>query len=321
MCMPRHKKINVPGAIHHVIVRGHNRQQIFLNDKDRNDFLSRLEEGLSQTGCRCLAWSLLSNHFHLLIRTGSRPLGDLMRKVLSGYAIAFNRRHNRHGYLYQNRYKSVLCQEDAYLLELIRYIHLNPVRAGIVKDMNELDRYRWSGHAVLVGRRRRKWQDRQGVLGHFSKKKKEAVRAYRQFVMDGFAMGRRNDLTGGGLKRSAGGWEGLRELRRSQEHWRGDERILGDGAFVDKILKAAEEELSSKEKLKRQGWDLNRLVDEVCRLLDVASEDLHKKGRANNLSMAKGVICYLGYYKLDISGAELAGFFRISRPSISKFSY
>ena len=87
-------------------------------------------------------------HVHLLIRTSNRPLGDLMRKVLTGYAISFNRRHGRHGYLYQNRYKSILCQEDEYLLELVRYIHLNPVRTGVVKSLSELDRYRWSGHGV-----------------------------------------------------------------------------------------------------------------------------------------------------------------------------
>lgn len=189
--MPRHKRINVPGAIHHVITRGLNRQNIFLADNDREDFLDRLEQGLSQTGCSCLAWSLLSNHFHLLILTDIKPLSDLMRKVLSGYAIAFNRRHSRHGYLFQNRYKSILCQEDAYLLELVRHIHLNPVRAGIARNLDGLDTYRWSGHGVLVSRRKRSWQDRDGVLGHFSKKRQEAVQRYREFVSDGFNMGKR----------------------------------------------------------------------------------------------------------------------------------
>jgi REP-associated tyrosine transposase len=151
-----------------------NRQDIFLDDCDRNDFLGRLEKNLSLTGCRCYAWVLMSNHIHLLIRTSNRPLGDLMRKVLTGYAISFNRRHGRHGYLYQNRYKSILCQEDEYLLELVRYIHLNPVRAGVVKSLGKLDRYRWSGHSVLVGCRRRTWQDRDEILSHFGLKKREA---------------------------------------------------------------------------------------------------------------------------------------------------
>ena len=285
---------------------------------DRSNFLRRLETALSEVSCRCYAWVLLSNHFHLLIRTGERPLSDLMRKVLSGYAISFNRRHKRHGYLFQNRYKSILCQEEEYLLELVRYIHLNPARAGMAKDMDELDRYPWSGHAVLLGRRQRSWQDREEILVRFSDKKREAVSRYRQFVKDGIAMGRREELTGGGLRRSAGGWEGVMNLKRAGEYWRGDERILGDGNFVNAVLRAAEESLTHREKSKMQGWDLGRLVTEVCEMLSVDPEDIRKKGRANNLSYAKGLICYLGHTRLGLTGMELARYFNISRPSVSQ---
>ena len=316
--MPRHKRIDIPGAVHHVIVRGLDRQDIFLADTDRADFLARLEAALSDVGCRCYAWALLGNHFHLLIRTGGRPLSDLMRKVLSGYAISFNRRHKRHGYLFQNRYKSILCQEEEYLLELVRYIHLNPLRAGIVKDMDKLDRYPWSGHAVLLGRRQRSWQDREEILVRFGDRKREAVFRYRQFVMDGMAMGRREELTGGGLRRSAGGWEGLRNLKRAGEYWRGDERILGNGNFVNRVLQAAEERLTRREELKRQGWDLPRLVSEICGMLSVDPDDIWKKGRNNNLSHARGLICYFGCRRLGLTGKELAGYFNISRPSVSQ---
>lgn len=314
--MPRYKRIDISGAVHHVIVRGLARQEIFLSDIDRSDFVARLESAISVVGCRCYAWALLGNHFHLLIRTGEHPLSDLMRKVLSGYAISFNRRHKRHGYLFQNRYKSILCQEEEYLLELVRYIHLNPLRAGIAKNMDELDRYPWSGHAVLLGRQQRDWQDTEEILVRFGNKKKEAVFRYRQFVMDGIAMGRREDLTGGGLRRSAGGWEGL--MKRAGEYWRGDERILGDGDFVNRVLQAAEERLTHREELKRQGWDLPRLVSEICGMMSVDPEEIRKKGRANNLSYAKGLICYFGYCQLGLTGKELAGYFNISRPSVSQ---
>jgi putative transposase len=315
--MPRHRRLNAPGAIHHVIARGLDRQDIFLDDLDRRNFLGRLESALAQTGCQCLAWTLLNNHFHLLIRTGDRPLGDLMRKVLSGYAISFNHRHRRHGYLFQNRYKSILCQEDAYLLELVRYIHLNPVRAGIVKELDGLDRHEWTGHAVLVGRRRREWQERNEVLSLFGNRKREAVSRYRQFVADGFAVGRRDDLSGGGLRRSAGGWEGLRELQMSGQYWRGDERILGDGDFVEEMLQAAEERLSRREELKRQGWNLERLAAEVCRMFALEPADLQKKGRNNRVSHAKGLICHLGQSRLALTGKELALYFNMSQPAVS----
>jgi hypothetical protein len=111
---------------------------------------------------------------------------------------------------------------------------------------------------------------------------------------DGFAMGRREDLTGGGLRRSAGGWEALKELQLANVYWHGDERILGEGDFVDEVLRAAEERLARREVLKRQGWDLQRLVREICEMLSVEPEDLQRKGRNNNLSHAKGLICYLG---------------------------
>jgi predicted XRE-type DNA-binding protein len=245
-------------------------------------------------------------------------LSDLLRKALSGYAVSFNRRHQRHGYLFQNRYKSIMCQEDAYFLELVRYIHLNPFRAGVVKSIDELDRYRWSGHAALVGRAKWNWQDRDEVLSRFSGKKREAITRYRQFVFDGIAMGRREELTGGGLRRSAGGWEGLMVLKKAKEYWRGDERILGDGDFVNRVLQKAEEALSQREALKRAGWDLQRLATDVCGLFSIAVDDLQKKGRANNISHAKSLICFLGHSRLGLSGRELAEYLHISRPSVSR---
>jgi len=124
--MPRKARIDAPGALHHIIVRGIERRKIFKDDTDRINFLDRLCKVLSETGTKCFAWALIPNHFHLLLRTGPGGLASLMRRLLTGYAVSFNRRHKRHGQLFQNRYKSFICQEDAYLKELVRYIHLNP---------------------------------------------------------------------------------------------------------------------------------------------------------------------------------------------------
>jgi REP element-mobilizing transposase RayT len=122
---------------------------------DRSDFLDRLSKLLLETNTACYAWALLSNHAHFLLRTGDVGLSTLMRRLLTGYAVRFNRRHNRHGQLFQNRYKSILCQEDTYLKELVRYIHLNPLRAKIVSDISELNGYEYSGHSVLLGNKKR----------------------------------------------------------------------------------------------------------------------------------------------------------------------
>ena len=125
--MPRKSRIDAPGALHHIICRGIERQRIFQDDRDRDNFLQRLSAIVIETGTACFAWALIPNHFHLLLKTGNAPIATVMRRLLTGYAVSYNRRHNRHGHLFQNRYKSILCQEDAYLLEFVRYIHLNPM--------------------------------------------------------------------------------------------------------------------------------------------------------------------------------------------------
>ena len=132
--MPRGSRIDAPGALHHIMIRGIERRRIFRDDGDRGDFVERLEAAAKDGGMACYAWALLPNHVHLLVRSGRIPLSLAMRRVLTGYAVRFNLRHRRQGHLFQNRYRSVLCQEEPYLLELVRYIHLNPERHGLVDD-------------------------------------------------------------------------------------------------------------------------------------------------------------------------------------------
>jgi len=166
--MPRKARIDSHGALHHVIVRGIERKAIFKDDADRSSFLERFGYLVSDSYTPCYAWALMTNQVHLLVRTGIVPLETLMRRLLSGYAIYFNRRYRRHGQLFQNRYKSILCQEDLYLLELVCYIHLNPLRAGIVLDLVSLDTYAHCGHAVLMGKQEIVWQDCEQILRLFA---------------------------------------------------------------------------------------------------------------------------------------------------------
>jgi hypothetical protein len=260
----------------------------------------------------------MPNHFHLLIRTGKSSLSELMRKLLTGYAVYFNRRHRRSGYLYQNRYKSILCQEDEYLLELVRYIHLNPLRAKIVMDLAALEHYLWSGHATLMGKLSTPWQSTGEVLEHFGQTRQEAQKKYRQFIAEGQTMGKRDDLTGGGLRRSAGGWQGVRALKKAKEYWRSDERVLGDGEFVEDMLKISDEVLMRKEKLHRQGWNIHKLVERACELFEIDKEDILRRGKQNNISQARSLVAYWGRKELGLSGSELAAFFGITKQSISE---
>jgi putative transposase len=185
--MPRKSRIDAPGALQHVIARGINRQRIFRDDPDKRNFLDRLSALLKDSGIKCYAWAVLDNHFHLLLRSGPVPISTLMRRILTGYAVSYNLRHERSGHLFQNRYKSILCQEDAYLLELVRYIHLNPLRVKIAADMDQVDTYPFCGHGVLMGKHGNEWQDTDYILGRFGKRVSEARGRYRQFVDKGSA--------------------------------------------------------------------------------------------------------------------------------------
>ena len=244
--MPRKSRIDAPGALHHVIGRGINRQEIFSDKTDYMNFLDRLGDILAETKTACYAWALIPNHFHLLLRSGNTPVSAVMKRLLTGYALTFNRRHRRFGHLFQNRYKSILCQEDPYLLELVRYIHLNPLRAKLVSDYNALGRHPYCGHGMILGHRKNDWQDVDYILRLFADKEKTARQRYSDFVYKGIEQGKRSDLTGGGLLRSQGGWTAVKALRRSGEYQKGDERILGDGEFVREVLSQAEERFQQK---------------------------------------------------------------------------
>ena len=211
--MPRQARIDAPGALQHIILRGIERKPLFKDQYDYNNFLKRLSRILTETATPCFAWALMPNHVHLLLQTGLYPLTTVMRRLLTGYAQQFNRRHQRHGHLFQNRYKSFLCEEEPYLLELVRYIHLNPIRAGLVKDIKTLAKYDKSGHAVIMGKYTYSWQDTEYVLGRFGKTLGLARRRYAAFVTKGIEQGRRPELVGGGLIRSFGGWSALKALR------------------------------------------------------------------------------------------------------------
>src|SRR3974377_812126 len=139
--MPRQPRLDAPGTLHHVMVRGIERTVLFRDDRDRTDFAARLATLVEDGAWTVCPWAPLPNHAHLLVRTGQRPLARSMRSLLTGYAGTFNRRHKRVGHLFQNRYKSIVVEAEAYLLELVRYLHLNPLRAQVVANLRALDRF------------------------------------------------------------------------------------------------------------------------------------------------------------------------------------
>ena len=316
--MPRKSRIDAAGALHHIMVRGIERGVIFEDDTDRDRFIDRLSHILLETATRCYAWALIPNHFHLLLKTGRMPVSRVMQKFLTGYAVSFNRRHTRSGHLFQNRYKSILCQEEPCLLELVRYIHLNPVRADIVSSLSELDRFPYSGHSALMGTRSNDWQDTKGVLRFFSDKVRTARARYHGFIDEGLSVDLRNDLTGGGLIRSSGGWKQVISDRRDKIFQKSDERILGDGGFVDEVLSHAREQKERRYSLAAQGIDLDAVARRVCEVLKVAMQDLFAPGKERTRVRARSLYCYFAVRELGVSQTDLAHRFNLSPAALTQ---
>lgn len=318
--MPRKARIDAPGALHHIIVRGIERRNIFRSDSDRSNVLKRLSKLIPETHTNCFAWALIPNHFHLLLRTGTVPVAVFMNRLLTGYAGWFNRKYKRHGQLFQNRYKSFLCQEDLYLKELVRYIHLNPLRAGVVADMKALDKHPWCGHSALMNQTERAWQNIDYVYSLFSDQKKSARKQYRIFVEKGIAQGRRPDLTGGGLLRSSGGWTVLKSLRKAGIRVKGDERILGTSDFVVNVLKAADEKLDQKCELEARGYDFDRTVQRVAEVLGMKPDEVAAYGKSPRTVRARALLCFWAHRKLGMTTVEIAARLTIGQSAVSRLS-
>lgn len=304
--MPRIARLDSEGLLQHVIVRGIERRQIFDDDTDREWFLNRFSMLLSETETQCLAWSLMTNHLHVLLRPQRIRLGQFMRRLLTGYALYYNRRHMRAGHLFQNRYKSIVCEEDAYLLELVRYIHLNPLRAGVVKDMDSLDAYRWSGHAVILGSRTLQQQECNEVLLYFGRRISKAREKYRDFVADGVSAGRRPEFVGGGKRNSAMG------QADSDDEITFDSRVLGSRPFVEQLRR----DQQLRNRLQRQ-LSLAELVRRVAKLYEVSEDYLRQPRQCRTVSEARSLVCYCAVRLLRHTGSAAATYLNISRSAVS----
>ncbi len=301
--MPRHARIDIPGLLQHVIVRGIEKGIIFLDDQDREEILLRLSKLLQETETDCYAWALLNNHFHLLLRPRKQKLADIMRRLLTGYAVVFNLRHNRTGHLFQNRYKSIVCDKDSYLQELVRYIHLNPVRAGIVKDLDALMTFPWCGHAELLGKSSRSLLHSDEILAFFAPGRRTAQRKYHSFIADGFGQDPPAKLSRGGKRTS----RMLDPFLAADLMF--DDRILGGGQFVEKVLgpMPTESRLSFSD-----------LTTNVAEYFRIEPSTLRLPSKERNIAQAKAVLCHVAVRHLGIKGIEVAEQLSYSPTAVSQ---
>jgi REP element-mobilizing transposase RayT len=300
-----------------VIIRGIERRKIVADEQDQKNFVSRLGRLATESRTSIYAWALMSNHAHILLSSGPKGLSNFMRRFMTGYAVSYNLRHRRYGHLFQNRYKSIVCDADSYFAELVRYIHLNPLRVKRVENLSELERYPYCGHGAIVGRVRYGWQDREHVWSWFGRAEGEAKKAYRRFVEEGVALGRRPELVGGGLVRSNGGWSEV-SLRRRASRELADERILGSGDFVEGILKDADERVRQQYSGKKRQRAVQQIIGELCRRQNVSMTEVRSGSRRKTTSRLRATVARSLVEEYGISLAEVARQVGVSTSAISK---
>ena len=306
--MPRVPRVDVPGALYHVMDRGNDRQPIFRADRDRRDFLRRLSQLACQRAFRLFAYCLLDNHFHLLLESTERRLGHSMGRLLTGYVVTYNRLHNRTGHLFQDRFKAPLCDSEAYLLELIRYIHLNPVGAGIVALPEQ---YRWSSHRAYLGQSSFEGLEIEPVLALLHAEPIRARQLFAEFVGEGITnTHRRPDLTG--------------NLREVLLHADGHEvplhnfgTILGSRGFAeDTLIKAdACNTLTQWYQLRAVGID--EVAQIVAQLTGIPCACLRERGRRHRVAEARSLFCVLLVDEVGLRPREARNYLGVTDGAVS----
>ncbi len=314
--MPRGPRLDTPGTLHHVIIRGIEQREIVADDDDRGFFVARMGDVAMKTGTKIYAWVLMTNHAHILLKSGGYGLSTFMRKFLTGYSIHYNRRHDRHGHLFQNRYKSIVCEEDAYFVKLVAYIHLNPLRAGLVDALPVLDRYAWSGHLAMMGMRAYDWQDTDYVLGYFGQRVGSARKAYVDSLLQESRLGRQPQLIGGGLVRSAGGWSEIVSMKRRGDRQFSDERILGSGEFAQGVIHEADTSIKEKVPLASRLADVNELITLSCQNHGANRRALEKGCRRKEYSNMRKVLSMKLVFDMGLSYADIAPLLGISASAV-----
>lgn len=306
--MPRKPRLSIPGALHHVMARGIEGRLIFGGDDDRQVFLSLLASGIASTGFKCYAWVLMGNHYHLLLRTNENPLSGLMRPLNSKYARWIRKKEKNRGYLFQDRFKSLVTQDQGYVEELVRYIHLNPVRAGICRSIEELDRYTWCGHAGLLGNRRNDFQNTGDVLRRFGEDNRIAIAAYREFIIQGMVSdnGREfNDIIRKGSNEKID--------RNDHKCW-----VIGDPEFVKSAFEQDTAQRLRIASYQKDGVTVQTIIESVARQMGIDAGELLARGRENYRSIGRKIVATIAHRTYGIPVVEIARHFNVGHSSISR---
>jgi len=308
--MPRMARVHSQGQLIHIMSHSIEKRTLFVDDNDRLEFLSRFEKGITDSGFECITWSLMDNHYHLFIRINDKSLGTFMRSLNGGYALYYNKRHNKHGYLFQGRYKSIPCQDLNYALTLIRYINLNPLRAGMVKSLEELRDYQWCGHGCLLGNENaygKNFQNRNTSLSFFDHNNLENARIlYLKFLEESCKNG--NKLAGQLAAIEAAAISGS---------FKGYPTAIGDPDFFASVLKKFKEFQCKMNRKDNYPHLLQTKSEEICRAYNITLSELKRRGRKNSRSKARAAFCYQLHVEQYIPQAVIARFLGITISPVS----
>jgi len=241
-----------------------------------------------------------------------------MRRLLTGYAISFNRRHSRHGYLFQDRYKSVVCDEDNYFRELIRYIHLNPIRTRVVENISLLDRYPWCGHAVLMGHINYPWQDCDYVLSWFGTKD-SAQKAYHKYVSEGISKrGEIESKEGQSFKALGDGPAGM-DVHPTGNEDSTDRRILGNETFAAKVRREIVHKTENHWLVpSRMKKEIQKLIEGKCRQENINPSQLRMGSRRHPIGKVRSDIAWKLAIELGVPSVEIGYQLGITPSAVSK---
>lgn len=278
LCMARKPRIEYEGALYHVIIRGNQRQRIFKDNDDFQKYIALLAFYKEKYKYLLYAYVLMSNHVHLLIETGQIPLSKILQGINQSYTLYFNRKYRTVGHLFQGRYKAILCDKDAYLLSLVKYITLNPVRAKIAKTAEE---YSWSSHHTFLKQQRSGIVDADRVLRMFSEDKSLARKLYSTYIDDGV------------------------EVKKDDVYKTVSQRILGEEKFVDTVMEKTEESFGNKRK--RHEYSLNKIAESITKLRGLTLKQLRENSKSRTMSEVKKLVS-LAAKEYGYRGIEIAAF-------------
>lgn len=289
--MARKPRIEYNGAFYHVITRGNQRQKIFKDKQDYTKYLKVLSDYKDRYKYLLYAYALMNNHVHLLIQTQETPLSKILQGINQRYTIYFNKKYKTIGHLFQGRYKAILCNKDEYLLILLKYIHLNPVRAGIVKNT---DKYQWSSHHFYIEKHSSGdiIIDIEQVLGMFSKSKAKAMRLYRVYMSE------------------------KEEVGREDIYSTIDQRILGDERFAEKVSEEHKAEVIFTKKQKE--YTLGEIARGIEDAYGITLREIQQKGKDRNIMQCRKLFSLVAK-EYGYKGNEIARYIQKDAAVVTRY--